>query len=75
MQKAACQSNCSASESYSNMKQNIKKGNDADHRYGMIPVQNLLIMKLLTQIQAWAQLLSILTTWSTTYTCVMQRQP
>lgn len=63
------------SESYSNPRQKIKEGSDADHRSGMIPLENLLIMKLLTQNQAWAQLLSILTAWSSTYICVAQRQP
>lgn len=66
---------CSASESHSGMKQNLKKSSDADHRYGRIPVQNLSIMKLLPQIQAWVQLLSILTTFSEIYMCGMQRQP
>lgn len=72
-QNTTCQSNRSASESYSNIKQSIKKGNDADHRYGMIPMQNLLMIKLLTQIQSWVQLLSMLTTWPAT--CAVQRLP
>lgn len=41
----------------------------------MIPMQNLLMIKLLTQIQSWVQLLSMLTTWPATYTCAVQRLP